>query len=75
MRSGSVEIVNVLLYYPVEMPLIEDDHVIQAFTSNTPQKTFTHGIGSGSANGRSQDVDPARCTGKFDTIFPIIVAD
>jgi hypothetical protein len=62
MRSGSVEIVNILLDHPVQVALVKNEHVIEAFASHTPKKTFTDSIGFGSTTRDAQDVDTAGST-------------
>jgi hypothetical protein len=54
---------------------MQDEEVIQAFSSHTPQKAFTDGIRSRSSVRRSKDLDAAGCchTGKMRAEFAIIV--
>ena len=45
----------------------EDQHVIQTFLSDTPQKAFTDGIGSWRVRGRFENLDTARCCHSSET--------
>jgi hypothetical protein len=46
-RSGLVEIGLILLHGPIEMALIEDEEVVQAFPPHTAQESLANGIGFG----------------------------
>ena len=61
MGSSPVEVYNVLIEHPLELLLAEDQQVVQAFLSDTPQKAFTDRIGSGSMN---------RCFEQLDATCP-----
>ena len=45
MGSSLVEIHGILFEKTVELPLLQDQEVIQAFSPHTPQKAFANGIG------------------------------
>ena len=47
MRSCLIEVGHVRIEDAVELPLMEDHQVIQAFLTHTSQEAFTDGIGSG----------------------------
>jgi hypothetical protein len=49
----------------MELPLMEDQEMIQAFSSHTSQKTFTDGIGSWSPVRRSKHLDATCCCHSF----------
>ena len=51
MRPCLIEIGHILIQNALELPLLQDQQVIQAFLTNTSQEAFTDGIGSGSVNG------------------------
>ena len=60
MGTSHVEISDILFQYSMELSLVQDQYMIQAFAANTPQKPFTDGIGFRRANGRAQDLNAAR---------------
>src|SRR5262245_12294742 len=76
MRSCRVEVGHVRIQYALELSLLQDQQVIQAFLTHTSQEAFTDGIGSGSVNGGFEYLDAAGCghareTGaKFGIIIP-----
>ena len=59
------------------MFLVEDQHVIQALSPDTPQKAFTNRIGSWRVIGRFQDLDAAGCSNMSETgsKLAIIITD
>ena len=57
MGSSPVEVYHVLIEHALELLLAEDQQVVQAFLSDTPQKAFTDRIGSGSVNRRFEQLD------------------
>src|SRR5436190_20599182 len=76
MGAGLVEIENILLEEAMELLLMQDQEVIQAFSSHTPQKTFTDRIRVGSSIRCSKYLDPSGCgherktQPKFTVIMP-----
>jgi hypothetical protein len=46
MWSGSIEVLDIGVEDTVELLLMQDEQMIEAFTSYTPQEAFTDGIGS-----------------------------
>ena len=54
---------------------MQDQKVIQAFSSHTQEKTFTEGIRSRSSVRRSQDLDAAGCchSCKIRAEFPVVI--
>ena len=46
MRPGMVEVEDIRVEYALELLLLQDEQMVQAFTPHTPEKTFTDGIGS-----------------------------
>jgi hypothetical protein len=46
MRPGSVEVPHISVEHALELPLMEDEQVIEALPSHTAQETLTEGIGS-----------------------------
>jgi hypothetical protein len=59
------------------MLLIEDQHVVQALSSDTSQETFTDRIGSWRVIGRFENLDAARCcnTSETGSKLTIIITD
>jgi hypothetical protein len=59
------------------MLLMEDQHVIQALSSDTSQKAFTDGIGSWRPVRRSKHFDPTCCCHSCKILpkFAIIIPD
>src|SRR5579864_7626347 len=51
----------------MQLLLMEDQHVIQALSPNTPQKTFTDGIGAWRMIRRFEYLDAARCCHSSET--------
>ena len=77
MGAGLVEIENILLEEAMELLLMQDQEVIQAFSSHTPQKTFTDRIRLGSSIRCSKYLDPSGCghARKTQPKFPVIIPD
>jgi hypothetical protein len=67
MWSRPIEIFDVGTQDMTQLLLTEDQHVVQAFSSNTTQKTFTDGIGSWRMIRRFEDLDAARCCNSSET--------
>jgi hypothetical protein len=44
MRPGSVEVVYICVEHAVELPLLQDEQMIEALTPYTPEKPLTDGI-------------------------------
>ena len=60
MRSGLIEVHDVGFEKAVQLLLLEDQEMIQAFSSHAPQKAFAHGICLGRPIGRAKDFDVTR---------------
>jgi hypothetical protein len=75
MRSSSVKVHAKCLEKMIQLLLMQDQEVIQAFSSHTQEKAFTDGIRSWSSVRCSKDLDAAGCchTGKMRAEFAIIV--
>ncbi len=70
-----IEIQDIGLEEAVELPLMEDQEMIQTFSPHTSQKTFTNGICLGSSVRRSKHFD---ATGgchacKMQSEFPVVI--
>ncbi len=57
MRSCLVEVGHIGIEHALELLLLQDQQVVQALLSYTPQETLTDGIGSGSVNWRFEKLD------------------
>ena len=57
MGSCLVEVGHIGLEHALELLLLQDQQVIQAFLTNTPQEAFTDGIGSRSVIRRLENLD------------------
>ena len=57
MRSCLVEVGHIRLEDAVQLPLMQDQQVIEAFLPHTPQEALTDGIGSRCMNRRFEQLD------------------
>src|SRR2546421_6280016 len=57
MGSCLVEVDHIRIEHALELLLLKDQQMIQAFLTNTSQEAFTDGIGSGSVNGGFEQLD------------------
>ncbi len=75
MRSCPVEIGYILIKYALELLLVEDQQVVKAFLSHTPQEAFADRIGSGSVIGCAEQFNSTRCrhTSETGSKFPIVI--
>jgi hypothetical protein len=55
MRSGLIEVHDVGFEKAIQLLLLEDQEMIQAFSSHAPQKAFAHSICLGRPIGRAKD--------------------
>ena len=60
MGSCLIEGGHIRLEHALELPLMQDQQVIEAFLSHTSQEALTDGIGSVCMNRRFEDLDRAR---------------
>ena len=51
MRSSHVEVGNIRLEHAVQVKLVQNEYVIQAFAANASHKALTYGIRFGCADG------------------------
>jgi hypothetical protein len=61
MRSDLIEVLHIGLKDTIQLLLLEDEKMIEAFSSHAPQKPFTDGIGSRSMVGRFDHLNAAGC--------------
>ena len=59
MRSCLVEVAHIGIEDTLELLLMKDEQMIEAFLSYAPQKPLTDGVGSGSLIGRLEQLDAA----------------
>jgi hypothetical protein len=77
MRSGLAEVHHVGFEKAVKVLLMEDQEMIQAFSSHAPQKAFAHGICLRRPIGRAKDFD-VTCRGHVCKTLPefaVIIPD
>ncbi len=67
MWSCPIEIINLETQDTMQMLLMEDQHMIQALSSNTSQKAFTDGIGARGVIRRFEQLDATRCCNSSET--------
>src|SRR6266516_2138533 len=60
MGSCLVKVRHIGIEDALELPLMEDQHMVQAFLSDTPQEALADGIGSGCMIRCFQNLNPTR---------------
>ena len=60
MRSCLVEVPHIRIEDTLELPLMKDQQMVQAFLSDASQEALADGIGSWGMNRRFEDLDRAR---------------
>ena len=77
MRSCLVEVHHIGIEDALELPLMQDQYVVQAFLPDTPQEALTDRIGSGSMNRRFEHLNRTggRHTSKARPKFAIVITD
>jgi hypothetical protein len=77
MRSCLVEVHHIFIEDTLELPLMKDQQMIEAFLPHTPQEAFTDGIGSGCVIRRFEDLDRARFrhTSKARPKLPVVITN
>ena len=58
MGASLIEMGDISVEDTSELLLVQDEQVIEALPAHTPQEAFTAAIGSRSAEGCSQELDP-----------------
>ena len=63
--------------HALELLLLKDQQVIEAFLPHTPQKAFADGVGAFRMNRRFEDLDGARCryTSKTRPELALVITD
>ena len=77
MGSCLVEVGHIGIEHALEMLLMKNEQMIEAFLSNAPQIAFPDGIGSWGMIGRFQHLDAARFrhTSKARPEFAVVIPD
>ena len=77
MRSSLIEVLDIGSKGPLQLLLMQDEQVIEAFLPHTSQEALADGIGSGCTNRRFQDLDRARFrhTSKTRSKLAIVIAN
>jgi hypothetical protein len=77
MRSGPVEIHHIPIEHPLQLLLAEDQQMVKAFLSRTPQKAFAGRIGSWCMKGRFENLNRTCCShaSKARPKFAIIITN
>ena len=77
MGSCSVEVPHIGIEHPLELLLLKDQQVVQAFLSHTPQEALADGIGSRCMNGRLENLDVTcrRHASKARPKFAIVITN
>jgi hypothetical protein len=60
MGSCLIEVDHIRIEHALELLLLQDQQMVQAFLSHTPQKAFADRVGSWGLNRRCEDLDRAR---------------
>ena len=76
-RSYLVEVHHISIEDSLELPLMQDQHVVQAFLPHTPGEALTDRIGSGSMNRRFEHLHRTgyRHTSKARPKLAIVITD
>ena len=77
MGSCLVEVRHIRIEDTLELPLMQDQQVVETFLPYTPHEPLTDGIGSRSVMGGSKDFNVARCcdSGERGSKFGIVVTE
>ena len=77
MRSCLIEVRSIQIEYALELLLAEDQQVVKAFLSHTPQEAFADCIGTGCMIGGCKNLNSTRCrhTSKAGPKFAIVITE
>ena len=77
MRSCPVEVHHILIEYALQLLLAEDQQMVKALLSYTPQEAFAERIGLWRMIGRFEDLNRTRCrhVSKARPKFAIIITN
>src|SRR5258708_17441108 len=77
MRSCLVEVRYIRIEHALELLLVKDQQVVEAFLPHAPQEAFAERIGSWRMKGRFENLDSTRCPypSKTWSKFAIIITN
>ena len=77
MRSSPIEVGDIAIEHALELFLMQDQQVVQAFLSDAPQKAFANGIGSWRMNRRFEQLDATghRHSAETGSILAVVITD
>ena len=77
MRSCPVEVHHILIEHALELLLMEDQQVVEAILSYTPQEAFADRIGSGSVIGCVENLNSTCCrhTSEAGPKFAVVITN
>src|SRR5258708_621592 len=77
MRSCPIKVCHILIEHALELLLAEDQHMVKAFLSHTPQEAFADRIGSWRMIGSFKNLNGTRCshTSKARPKFAIVITN
>src|SRR5215470_9408649 len=77
MRSCLIEIRDVRMEHTLELPLLNNQQVIEACLPHAPQEALTNGIGSRCVNGRFEQLDATglRHSAETGSKLAIVITD
>jgi len=77
MRSCLVEVRHIRIEYPLELLLVKDQQVVEAFLPHTPHEAFADCIGSWCVKGSFENLNSTRCrhASKAKPKFAIVITN
>ena len=77
MRPCLVKVRHIRLEHALELPLLQDQQVVQAFLPYTPQKAFADGVGAFRVNRRFEQLDATgrRHSAETGSILAVVITD
>ncbi len=77
MQSCLVEVGDIGIEHALELPLMQDQQVVEAFLSDTPHEALADGIGPWCMNGGSEHLNPTggRYPSKARSEFVIVITN
>ena len=75
MRSANIEVVEaVLVQHRLKVALTKNDHVVQALTTNTAEKSFDYRIHQRRSDGGLNDLDPGALGNAIEVRPKLVIA-
>src|SRR5215469_2682867 len=77
MRSCLIEVHHIRFEHALELPLLQDQQVVQAFLPYTPQKAFADSVGSWRVNRRFEQLDATdrRHSAETGSKFAVVITN